>query len=75
MGDLFDKNGNIIWVGDKYIANGIADKIYTVYFKNGAICGGSSFEDCCPLGWDIPKDYHFELIPNTDFSWIEIIND
>ena len=46
---LNDVNDKKIYKGDQYqYQNG---EIYTVYFRNGAFCGGLREDYCSPLGW------------------------
>lgn len=46
---LKDKNGKEIYEGDIYK---YTDAIRTVFFVNGAFCGGWSKDDCMPFGWE-----------------------
>ena len=74
---LFDRNERELEIGDKYKAYR-PDSIYTVFWKNGAICGGKTIETCEPLGWEIEEgdDDHpanYGLIPAKNLDWMEII--
>lgn len=67
---LFDKNGIEIEIGDKYV--NLRDKtgVFTVYYKDGAICGGKLYEYAEPLCWDAELT---RLNMDENLSWIELI--
>ena len=70
---LKDKHGKVIYCGDLYRTE-LTEKPRQVFFKNGAFCGGFTFDNCAPLAWDCERDEDTcnELYPcNTEY--IEII--
>lgn len=70
---LFDVNYQEIKEGDIYInPNDAKAKTYTVYFKGGAFCGGSSIENAIPLAWETDIDDN-EIHLDIDTSYIKII--
>lgn len=76
--ELFDKNGIEIQVGDKYINPNFPNNIYTVYYKGGAICGGTTFNNAEPLCWyieDDTDDGEPYLYVDNNLNWMEIIKE
>ena len=71
---LLDKNGKEIYEGDIYAAHGHK---YTVFYKNGAFCGGKSIEQCSPIGWEpeegTEEEYTGDLSISFFCSEIEVI--
>ena len=68
--ELYDKNGKEIQIGDKYTTYNDSD-IYTVFWKGGAICGGTTFEGAEPLIWESNEDG--DLFMDENLDWIEIL--
>lgn len=68
---LYDKNGIEIQIGDKYITSGNKNNIYTVFWRGGAVCGGTTFKEATPLIWEINHDYGLVMEENLD--WMEIL--
>ena len=58
---LFDSQGNEMYEGDIYYANGIKTDLYEVRFVNGAFCGGPLGSErtymFSPLGHDVEEEY------------------
>ncbi len=60
--NMTDKNGKKIFAslsedgvgGDEYKTIGVSS--YIVYFKNGSVCGGVSYNECISLGWEADFD-------------------
>lgn len=44
-----DMTGKRAFVGDQYMT--CHDTVYTIFYKNGAFCGGEDIDSCEPLGW------------------------
>ena len=57
---LFDSQGNEMYEGDIYYANGIKTDLYEVRFVNGAFCGGPLMSGSeymfSPLGHEVEED-------------------
>jgi hypothetical protein len=78
---LFDKNGVQVQIGDKYTVEGGFRKnrtIFTVFWKSGAMCGGTSYDKCVPLAWEVADVEYSEdafdgLISDPILDWMEII--
>ena len=66
---LEDKNGKDIYEGDKYRIFGV---IYTVFYVNGAVCGGKSIGSCSPLAWEFDNEEK-EMIEGCFNEKIEVI--
>lgn len=67
---LKDKNGVDIYEGDNYInPEGNKSHIYTVYFNEGAFCGGLSISACQPLGFT-EEDHQIET---SETDWLVVI--
>ena len=72
---LIDRNNIELHIGDTY-KHYKYDDVFTVFWKNGAICGGKTFEKCIPLGWDVDEinnEGDYEIYPDDNLDWLEII--
>ena len=69
--ELYDKNGIEIKIGDKYTTYNDGSDIYTVFWKGGAICGGTCYDNAEPLIWESTEDGNLFMDENLD--WIEIL--
>lgn len=50
---FIDIDGTKAFEGDQYITG--YDVVYTIFYVNGAFCGGINIHYCQPLGWELSE--------------------
>jgi len=69
VSDIEDRQGQELAVGDIYQNAILKKRYYQVFFRNGAFCGGTSYETSVPIAWGEGEDEDDELVVD---NWHEL---